>query len=92
MRYTLIGITLLFLVGLNAIGLVSPDTRFASVNYFKANQAKAEQPASSGTTERTEKRVQDTRHLCDKPYPGPGGKADCEMAKKLLADPHYIKM
>lgn len=35
--------------------------------------------------------MQDTRNLCGPGYPGPGGKADCELAKKLLADPQYIK-
>lgn len=32
----LIGFALLVLLGMNAIGLSSGDTRFASVNYFKA--------------------------------------------------------
>lgn len=36
MKITLIGFALLLLIGLNAIGLTSGDTRFASVNDFKA--------------------------------------------------------
>lgn len=41
---------------------------------------------------RTENQVQDTRDLCKKNYPGPGGKDDCVLAKKLLANPQYLKM
>ena len=36
MKITLIGFALLVLLGLNALGLSSGDTRFASVNDFKA--------------------------------------------------------
>lgn len=35
----LIGFVLLILLGLNAVGISSGDTRFASVNYFKAKHA-----------------------------------------------------
>lgn len=89
MKGILIGIALLFLIGLNAIGLVSLDTRFASANDFRARHT--ERFTDPIVIRRTEKRVQDTRHLCDRPYPGPGGKDDCEMSKKLLANPKYIK-
>lgn len=90
MRNFFVALGFLLLIGLNAVGLTSDDTRFASVNDYKARHAEQSKP--SGPAERTAKRVQGTRHLCDKPYPDPGGKDDCELAKKLFANPRYIKM
>ena len=90
MKETLIGLALLILVGLNAIGLTSDGTRFASVNDFKTRQATI--ITDPATANQMKKRVQDTHNLCNKGYPGPGGKDDCIATKKLLADPRYIKM
>ena len=41
---------------------------------------------------RTARRVQDDLDLCTKPYPGPGAKADCDAARKLLFQEGFRSM
>ena len=41
---------------------------------------------------RTERRVQDDLDLCTKPYRGPGSKADCDAARKVLFQEGFRSM
>ena len=70
-------------------GLLVVDVYLQRLDVHPAPQA--EQMAPTGPVVRTPARVQDTIRLCDPGYPGPDGKDDCERAKKLLANPQYIK-
>ncbi len=80
---------LLIMAALTVAGLLVVDVYLQGLDVSSVPQAK--QAVPTGSTQRTEKRVQDTIRLCDPGYPGPGGKDDCERAKKLLANPQYIK-
>ena len=78
-------LTVLSVVGL-LLGLIAVDLLILTSPYY------AGQTAPSGQAVRTPARVEDTRYLCGPGYPGPGGKADCDLAKKLYATPGYVKI